>query len=110
MATRRVVTSWNDSYELLTVMVHPYPADFVAVPSELDPRLIIFCLPREDDAPAGELVGAEIDDFLNFARWDAFAGPGDRWYLDDHEPRPVAEFLQGLQSELRVKGKRAAIA
>lgn len=91
-------------------MVHPYPGDFVAEPSELDPRVITFRLPGEADAPAGELVGAEIDDFLNFATWDAFAGRSDRWYLDDQEPRPIAAFLQGLQSDIRMKGKTAAIA
>lgn len=111
MATRRVKAAWGGSdFGLLSVLVEPYPQDFVVDPSDLDTRLAFYHVPDEDDAPTGELVGVEIDDFLNFRCWEALARFEDRWCGPDGEPLTVADYLRQLQNDLRAESRGHRVA
>jgi hypothetical protein len=110
MAARRVIPVWEGPpHDLLSVFVDPYPLDFVVDPSDLDTRLAFYRVPDENDAPTGALVGVEIDDFLNFRCWQAFAGFEDRWYGPKGEPLLIADYLHQLQNELRAAGRRQSV-
>lgn len=111
MAARRVTPVWEGPpHYLLSVLVEPYPGDFVVDPSDLDTRLAFYHLPEEDDAPTGELVGVEIDDFLNFRCWEAFARFEDRWCGSNGEPLTIADYLRRLQGDLRAVNRSQHVA
>jgi hypothetical protein len=110
MATRRVDYAWGGDHDLLSVLVDPRPDDFVVDPSDLDTRLAFYHVPDEDDGPTGALVGVEIDDFLNFRCWEAFARFEDRWYGRDGEPLTIADYLRRLQDDLRAVNRSQHVA
>lgn len=97
-------------YDVLTLLLEPWPNDYGADPFDDDDRVVFYRRLDEHEEANGEIVGVEIDLFLSFDRWEAFSGIPHRWQLDEGEPLPLSDLLRRLQVTLRERASVAAHA
>lgn len=106
MAARRVGVSWGGTdWDIIVVEIlarlPPYGAD----PSEDEASLVFYRLLDGEDEATGEVVGLEIDDFLEFDRWNLIPDTADLWQLGEDVPRPPVDLLKNLQAQLLARTK-----
>jgi hypothetical protein len=106
MATRRVDASWGGpERDILSIMLFERLPDSGADPAEDDDSLVYYRLLDEREEATGEIVGFEIDDFLDFDRWDLIPDFADVWQLKDGSPLPPRDVLRQLQARLLARTK-----
>jgi len=104
METRPVDLVWDGAgRDIVTLLLgHPtqhYGADV----SEADDRVILYRQLDERQEATGEVVGVEIEDFLEFDHWDALPSVAALWQAPGKPALQLRDLLQQLQGELRAQ-------
>ena|SRR6478735_3335343 len=105
MATRQVGVSWRGpKIDIAAVLIVDAPLpNYGAALEDLDESVVYYRALDANDEATGEIVGIEIDDFLNFDHWSVIPAIGNFWQYDGLEPAPPVTMLKRLQKQLRAR-------
>jgi hypothetical protein len=111
MGARQVIAAWGGAgHDILSLTPGESVPPFGADPSDEDDTLVLYRLLDSHDEATGEIVGVEIDEFLQFNRWDLIPSVDQCWQLPGRPPHSLVDVLKTLQHELGPKESARAVA